>query len=270
MSDSPNMSFLDHLEVLRWHLIRSILVIVSLALLAFVFHEFLFDTIIFGPLDPNFFTNRNLCLIAKSIDMPALCINQKPITLINISMSGQFTAHIMISLISGLVFAFPYILWEIWRFIEPALLEIERKYARRIISAGAFLFFTGVVFAYFIIIPFSSDFFGNYHVSSKILVDNMVSLESYVSMLASASLACGLAFELPIIIYFLSKIGLITASFLKKYRKHAIVVILIISAVITPPDVISQIIVSLPLLVLYEISIVIAKRIQKAKELKNN
>lgn len=259
------MSFLDHLEELRWHIIRSFASIIVFAVLAFVFKSFVFDVVILGPSRPDFFTNRFLCSLSETLNMPVLCINQVQLKFQNINMSGQFTMHIWIAFVAGAIVSFPYIFWEFWRFVKPALYENEVKHSRGAIFAASMLFSLGILFAYYLIAPLSVYFLGNYQVSES--VENIINFGSYVSTISSIVLASGVMFELPVFIYFLSKVGLVTSSFLKKYRRHAIVVVLALAAIITPPDVISQIMVCLPLIVLYEAGIIIAKRVEKKKKL---
>jgi sec-independent protein translocase protein TatC len=269
MSEEENneMTFLEHLEELRWHLLRSLVSIILIGILAFIFKEIVFDVIILGPSESDFFTNYWLCHFGTHsfLNTTKLCINSVPIKLQNIQMAGQFTAHIKISLITGIILAFPYIFFEFWNFVKPALYKQERKNARGTIIIISFLFFVGVLFGYYIICPLSINFLYNYQVSD--IAINDIRLMSYISIIASICLASGILFELPVIVMFLSKIGLITPVFLKKYRKHALVIILILSAIITPPDIFSQILVSLPLLLLYEISIKISARIIKKQNL---
>lgn len=257
------MGFLDHLEVLRWHLIRAFLSIIIFGITAFVFRDFIFNSLILAPKSPNFFSNRMLCQIGNYIDVPGLCINSKPFQIINIKMAGQFQTHILVSIVIGFIAAFPYIFWEIWSFIKPALYSNEKKHARGAVFFSSILFIMGVLFGYYIIVPLSLDFLGTYNVSSEVL--NQINLDSYISTFTSVVLASGIVFELPVIIYFLSKAGLITPEFLKKFRRHAFVVILIIAAIITPPDIFSQVLVSLPLFLLYELGIFISKRVLKTK-----
>lgn len=263
MGDKENneMTFLEHLEELRWHLIRSLVVIIVVGILAFVFKEIVFDIIILGPSKSDFFTNYWLCQFGTQsfLHTTKLCINSIPIKLQNIQMAGQFTAHIKISLIAGIVMAFPYIFFEFWNFVKPALHTKERNTARGSIFVISLLFFAGVLFGYYVICPLSINFLYNYQVSD--IAVNDIKLMSYISIIASICLASGVLFELPVIVMFLSKIGLLTPEFLKKYRKHALLIILVLSAIITPPDIFSQILVSLPLLLLYEISIKISARI---------
>jgi sec-independent protein translocase protein TatC len=266
--NKTEMSFLDHLEELRWHFIRSFAAIFIFATLAFVFKDFLFDEIILGPSRPDFFTNRFFCQLAQTLDMPVLCINPVQLKLQNISMSGQFTMHFLIAFIAGIVVAFPFIFWEFWRFIKPALYKEEVQHSRGAIFFASILFSVGILFAYYVICPMSVHFLGNYKVSEN--VENIISLESYISTVSSIVLASGIMFELPIFIYFLSKIGLVSVKFLQKYRKHAIVLNLAMAAIITPPDVFSQVLVCLPLILLYEAGIIIAKRIEKGKLERSN
>lgn len=261
---SGEMSFLEHLEVLRWHLVRAFGSVFIFAIMAFVFKSFVFDTLILAPSNADFFTNRLLCNLATKLDMPMLCINQETLSFQNIKMSGQFTTHIWVSFVVGIVVAFPYIFWEFWRFVKPALYAKEVKHSRGAIFFTSILFTVGILFAYYIICPLSVHFLGTYQVSDK--VENIVNLGSYISTITSIVLAGGVIFELPVFIYFLAKVGLVSSGFLQKYRKHSIVVALLLAAVITPPDIISQLLVCLPLIVLYEAGISIAKRIEKKRD----
>jgi sec-independent protein translocase protein TatC len=258
--NNNEMSFLDHLEELRWHIVRSFIVVVAMGILAFIFKSFVFDTVIMGPSRPDFFTNRLFCSLALCFDMPALCINQEQLAFQNISMSGQFTMHIWVAFVVGAVVAFPYVFWEFWRFVRPALYEKEIKHSRGAVFATSVLFSIGILFSYYLIAPLSVYFLGGYQVSPN--VKNIINFGSYVSTIASIVLAGGVMFELPVFIYFLSKAGLVSVSFLKKYRRHAIVISFALAAVITPPDVISQIMVCLPLILLYEVGIAIAKKVE--------
>jgi sec-independent protein translocase protein TatC len=258
-AEEHEMTFLEHLEELRWHLIRIFIAVVSGAVIAFMFKNVIFDHIILAPNNPAFITNRLLCQFSEIVNVPALCINQIPIELISIKMSGQFTTHINISIVAGLIIAFPYIFWEFWSFFKPALYEKERKYARGAVFSASLLFMLGISFGYFVIIPLSINFLGTYSVSD--IVTNQININSYIGSVTSVALASGITFELPIVVFFLARIGVVTPEFMKKYRRHAIVVILVVAAIITPPDVFSQILVTLPLLVLYEVSIFIAGRV---------
>lgn len=257
------MTFLQHLEELRWHIIRAVVAIVAGAIIAFMFKNFIFDTVILAPNNPDFVTNRLLCRLADAVNAPALCINQNPVDLISIKMSGQFTTHINISLVAGLIMAFPYVFWEFWSFFRPALYEKERKYARGAVTMASLLFLMGILFGYFIITPLSINFLGNYRVSD--LVNNQINITSYIGSVTSVALSAGITFELPIVVFFLARIGVVTPEFMRKYRKHSIVAVLILAAVITPPDVFSLILVTIPLILLYELSIFIAARVVRKR-----
>ncbi|MGK0407619.1 MAG: sec-independent protein translocase protein TatC [Roseivirga sp.] len=261
-SKNENMSFLEHLEILRWHLIRSSFALITMALIAFFAKTFLFDVIIFGPKQPDFITYEVFCSLSQKIsDAELFCLSEMPFKILNTKMAGQFSMHLWVSLIAGFIMAFPYILWEVWRFIKPGLKSTEKSYSRWILFFAGILFALGVFFGYFIIVPLSLQFLGSYTISEE--VNNLIDLLSYISTVSTVTLATGIIFELPVAVYFLAKTGLITADFMRTYRRHAIVLILILSAVITPPDIASQILVSVPILILYEISIKIAKRIEK-------
>jgi sec-independent protein translocase protein TatC len=261
------MSFLEHLEELRWHIIRSVLSIVILTVVAFIFKDFIFNKIILAPKNSDFWTNRMLCelghwMLGATNDI--LCINTKQFQLISIKMSGQLTTHIAVSIVSGLILSAPIILWEFWRFFKPALLTTEKRYARGAVLWASLLFFMGVVFGYFMIVPLSIHFLGSYQISEQVV--NQIYIRSYIGTISSIVLASGVIFELPLITYVLTKIGIITPQFLTKYRKHSIVVIFIVAAIITPPDIFSQILVSIPLLLLFEIGIIISKNVYRNKE----
>jgi sec-independent protein translocase protein TatC len=258
------MSFLEHLEELRWHIIRSILAIVILMVVAFIFKNLIFDSVILAPKSPDFITARILCRLGEYLNTTALCINTQQMNLINIKMSGQLTTHITVSLVAGLILAFPVILWEFWQFFKPALKANEARYARGAVFAASMLFFIGVCFGYFLLAPLSIHFLSSYEISSDVV--NQINIRSYIGTLTSICLATGLVFELPIVAFFLTKIGVITPTFMRKYRKHAIVVIFVLAAIITPPDIFSQSLVAIPLLILYEISIFISGRVMKQKD----
>lgn len=255
------MSFLGHLEDLRWHIVRSCIAVVVCMIGAFIFKGFIFDTILTAPKSPDFITARLLCKIGA-------CINDKPFQLISTEMAGQFSAHIMISLVAGIIISFPYLVYQIWSFIAPALYENERKYARGAVFWISFLFILGVLFGYYVIVPLSVHFLGSYQVSPEIA--NTITLNSYFQVVSSVALATGVIFELPIFILFLTKIGIVTPEFLVQYRRHAFLLILIVAAVITPPDVFSQILVTIPLMGLFEVSIILSRRMVRQKAEKEN
>ena len=262
------MSFLDHLEDLRWHLIRATLAIVIVATVAFIAKDFIFDVLIFGPKNPDFPTYKLLCRLATNIGLEdSFCFTEEQFRIQSRTMAGQFSAHIWTSIMAGFIIAFPYVLYEFWKFISPGLHENERSTSRGFILIASLLFFIGVLFGYYVVTPLSINFLGSYRVSDQVFND--FDLSSYIGLVRASVLASGLIFELPIIIYFLTKVGIVTPELLRKYRKFALVIVLILSAVITPPDIASQVIVSVPVLILYEVSIYISKwvvRKQKRKE----
>lgn len=265
MKDPNQMSFLDHLEELRWHLIRSLVSIIIIGLLAFLFKDFIFDTLLFGPKNINFITYRWFCNVSEILGQGnSFCIKEMPFRIQSRTMAGQFSAHLWTSILAGFIVSFPYVLYELWKFISPGLNNYERKNARGFILIASLLFFTGVLFGYYIITPLSINFLGNYSVSDEVFND--FDLASYISLLRASVLASGLIFELPIIIYFFTKIGIVTPSFLKSNRKFALVILLSLSAIITPPDIASQIIVCIPLLILYEVSIFISRIVYAKQE----
>jgi len=263
--NEKEMSFLEHLEELRWHIFRSLIAILSVAVVLFLNKSFLFDKIILAPKHPEFWTYREMCRLGDFLHMPGFCMHDFGFTVMNIDLSAQFMIHLKTSFTLGLVAAFPYVLWEFWRFISPALLEKEKSAASGIVLAGSLLFYTGVLFGYYLIVPFTVVFLGTYQVSAE--VTNQINLSSYIETVTGLGFACGLMFEFPLVIYFLATVGLATHEFLSRYRKVAIVIILLLAAVITPsPDMFSQTIVALPLYGLFEMGIVISKRVSRRRE----
>jgi sec-independent protein translocase protein TatC len=256
----PNgdMSFLEHLEALRWHLMRSAIVIVVLSLVWFFMKELLFDGILLAPKDPDFPTYRILCRISERFNLgDDLCVQVIPFSLIATDISAQFTTHMWLAFVAGLVTGFPYLVWELWRFVKPALHQHERQYATGIVFYISFLFLLGIAFGYYIITPMTVNFLGTYQVSAQ--VQNMISLDSFISTVTTMTLITGIVFELPMVVYFLTKINLLSPSFMREYRRHAVVIILIVAAVITPTsDATTLLMVSIPLYILYEISIFVS------------
>jgi len=259
--DNEEMSFLEHLEELRWHLVRASAAVVAGAVLCFIKAEFILDKILFAPKYPGFITNRAFAWLALQLNSPDLAINTQPFSIINYDMAGQFSTNLSIAMIGGIIIAIPYIFWEFWRFIKPALYEKERKHATGAVFYTTFLFMLGIFFGYFLIVPLSTHFFGSYRVSVEVV--NQINLNSYISAVTTVILGSGIVFELPIIIYFLSKVGLISSGFLINYRKHAYVLLLLLAAIITPPDVFSMLLVSGPLILLYELGVFLSKRIER-------
>ena len=261
--EEEGMSFLDHLEQLRWHLLRSVAAVLIFTVAAFLAKSIVFGKVILGPSRVDFITYQLLCRIAEALSTPVLCIDTLPFTIQSRQMTGQFSMHLTSSVVVGLIVSFPYLFWEVWKFISPGLYSKERQAARGAVFFVSLLFFTGAAFGYFILAPLSINFLSNYQLDPSIL--NEFDITSYVTTLTMLVLASAIMFQLPVVIYFLSMSGLVTAAMLRAYRRHAIVTILILAAVITPPDVISQILIAMPILVLYEAGIQIAKKLEKKR-----
>lgn len=264
--EEEGMSFLDHLEALRWHILRAISAVLILTIIAFLAKSIVFGVIILGPSKVDFITYRLFCDLGNFLGVAALCIDELPFTLQSREMTSQFSMHMTSSLVVGFVVAFPYLFWEVWRFISPGLYDKEKNAARGAVFFVSFLFFLGAAFGYFVLAPMSINFLANYQLDPSIV--NEFDISSYISTLTMLVLASAIMFQLPVVVYFLSKSGLVTSAMLRSYRRHAIVVILIVSAIITPPDVVSQILIAMPILVLYEAGIQIAKRLEKEKAVK--
>ncbi|TRX34865.1 twin-arginine translocase subunit TatC [Flavobacterium sp. ZT3R18] len=262
------MSFLDHLEELRWLLVRSTTAVIIMACVTYFISDYLFDVIIFGPTRPSFFTYTFFCDLSHRLGFAeSICITEMPFIIQNTEMEGQVNIFVWMCVLAGFILSFPYILWEVWKFIGPALYEKEKKNAKFFIFTSSLLFFLGVLFGYFVVIPMSVNFVATFTVSD--VVKNQFTLDSYIGMVKTSILASGLFFELPIIIYFLTKLGLVTPEFLRKYWKYAVVIILIVAAIVTPPDVVSQTIVAIPMLIIYEVSILISKLVVLNKKKEN-
>lgn len=271
--NTADMSFLDHLEILRWHLVRSVVAILIGAVVIFINRVFVMDQILLAPTRSDFHTYHLFCqlsnwlnqLLPDMVEKDALCFSELKITLLNTKLQGKFYAAMIVSFVGGLIMAFPYIFWEVWRFIKPALHNHESKRARGVVFFGSILFGLGISFGYFLISPLAVHFLATFEIAGGIA--EMIDMNSIMGTITSSTLACGVVFELPVITYYLAKIGLISSTFMKKYRKHSFVVTLILSAIITPPDVFSQVLVAIPIVILYELSIIIAKRMEKKREL---
>lgn len=260
MSTTDQMTFIQHLEEMRWRLIKSVIAILVFAILAFIFKGIIFDKIILAPKNGSFITYRIMCAVSQWAGFDGFCITSD-FELQNINMAGQFTSHIVVSIIAGFIIAFPYVFYQIWSFIKPGLRDTEQKMARGVVFFTTLLFVGGILFGYYLIAPLSVQFLGGYKVSEQ--VHNIIALNSFITTVTSTTLASGIVFQLPIVIYFLAKAGLITPQILRKYRKHSIVGVLIVAAVITPPDITSQILVAIPLIILYEVGIHIARVVGK-------
>ncbi|MFT5640330.1 MAG: sec-independent protein translocase protein TatC [Cyclobacteriaceae bacterium] len=259
VEEETEMGFLDHLEELRWHLIRSFIAIFVFAIAAFAAKTLVFHTILLGPSRVDFWTYQMLCELSETLGSPALCIDKLPFIIQSRQMTGQFAMHVTSSFVIGIICAFPYAFWEIWRFIKPGLLPKERKAARGATFYVSLLFLMGITFGFFIVTPISINFLANYQIDPSIL--NEFDIVSYISTVITLVLACGMLFQLPIVVYFLTRAGLVTPELMRAYQKHAIVAILILGAMLTPPDPFSQILIAIPLLGLYQISIFISKRV---------
>lgn len=251
------MSFFEHVDALRPRLVRSALMLMVLVCVAFACKDLLM-AIITGPQSSDFPTNRFFGWLADRMSSEVLRINSRPVTLINTAMAGQFNLHLSLSFYTALIVAVPYFLWEVWGFVKPALTERELRASRRIVAYVTLCFFTGVLFGYFVLSPLSVNFLSNYVVSDRI--SNLIDMDSYVSLVLNLSFVCGVVFLLPVAVSLLSRAGILSASFMKRYRRHALVVLTAMAAVITPPDVASMVLVMLPLYGLYELSISIAAR----------
>lgn len=269
--EKAEMSFIDHLEVLRWHIVRSAIALLVAAIAIFIFIDWIFDNIIYAPARESFITYSALCNLSHTLHLgDALCMPPVKIPLLINTIGGSFTSAINIAFMGGLIIAFPYLFWEVWRFIKPALSSKELKYSRGSIFWVSLCFFTGGAFGYFLLAPFTFNFLATFKLGTLGAQTYLPSLDDYIDTLVNIILGCGLAFELPVLAYVLSKIGLITPKYLRTYRKYAYVVILILAAVITPsPDWTSQMIVGIPLVFLYEISIYISARVAKQQAIED-
>lgn len=254
------MTFWEHLTELRTRLIRVLLSVLVFSVVAFIYSRFIFDKILLAPKSSDFITYKWLCSLGRFLHVDSLCLQKVNIEIININLSGQFMTDMYISIFAGIILAIPYIFWQAWKFIKPALYDKEQRYARSAVFIMSALFFIGVLFSYYFMVPWTLNFLGTYQVSDS--VNNQITLNSYISTVVSVILSVGVVFELPVVVYVLAKIGIIPSSFLKKNRKYAFVIVLIVAAIITPPDVFSQIIVTVPLWLLYEVSILVAKRVE--------
>ncbi|MCB0583744.1 MAG: twin-arginine translocase subunit TatC [Phaeodactylibacter sp.] len=262
--EGKEMSFLDHLEELRWHIIRSLVAIVSLGIILFIFQKWLFREVIFGPTEPDFLSYRFVCGLSHTIGMgDNLCFTPPDFPKIATGFGEAFIISIKVSFMMGLIIAFPYVLWEFWRFIRPGLYPDEKKAARGMVTICSTLFLIGVLFGYYIISPFAINFLAGYDVPG---VQNTPTVSSFINYMIMFTAPAGLIFELPIIVYFLSKVGLVTPEGMRHYRRHSIVGILMLAAMITPPDVVTQFLIGIPLYVLYEVSIIVSARVNKENE----
>jgi len=267
-NEEEEMSFIDHLEVLRWHIVRSVIAILTSAILFFIYIDEIFDIVIMGPTRNDFISYRAFCKLSHVLGMgDSLCMPPMKLSLQVTSISGTFMSSITIAVVGGLLVALPYVFFEIWKFIKPALKPSELKYTRGIIFWVSMFFFMGAAFGYFMLAPFTFNFLSNYTIGDIGVIDYRPTLADYLDSLIDITLGAGIAFELPMATWLLSKLGIITPNFLRTYRKYAYVALLVVAAVITPsPDWGSQLIVVVPLVLLYEISILIAARVKKKQD----
>jgi sec-independent protein translocase protein TatC len=257
MSDEKEMNFIDHLEELRWHVIRAIAAVFLFGFAAFYFKDFFFNQLVLGPSKVNFLTYKLLCQLST-----ITCIDKLNFTIQNRGMTGQFMMHMTYSAVAGLIMAFPYVFWEIWRFVKPALYNTEQSATRGATFFVSILFSIGVLFGYYVVAPLAINFLANYQLDPSI--ENQIDLVSYVSTLVMLVLACGLMFQLPVAVFVLSKIGVLTPALMRTYRRHAVMIILIVSAIITPsPDMVSQLLVAIPVYFLYEGSVFVSAYVWK-------
>jgi sec-independent protein translocase protein TatC len=268
-SEGAEMSFLGHLEALRWHLVRSAAVVIVFAIAAFCLNDFLFDTIIFGPLQQNFISYKALCALGHKIGAgEVMCMTVKTPHLQTLGASEQFFNHMWIAFLTGLIIGFPFILWELWKFIRPALKDKEIGPVKIFVVIASILFLIGICFGYYLLFPMSYNFLINYQVSTSGIVQTNNTFDDYISLISTMTLVSGIIFEMPVLVYFLTRMTLITPQFMRKYRKHAVVVILIVGAVITPsPDVTSQMVVAVPMYLLYELSVFVSAWVIKKHKL---
>jgi sec-independent protein translocase protein TatC len=265
--DQAEMSFIDHLEALRWHLVRALIVWLIAVILIFLKIDWIFDNIVYAPAHSDFISYRALCKISHYLHLGnALCMPPVDIPLQGNTISGPFMSAISIAMIGGLIIAFPYLFLELWKFIKPALSPKEIKYSRGSLFWVSLCFFTGAAFGYFLLAPFTFNFLANFTLGTTGAYKYMPTLDDYIDTLNNIILGCGIAFELPVLAFVLAKIGIISAQFLRTYRKYAFVIILILAAIITPsPDWTSQAIVAVPLLILFELSVIITARVDKQR-----
>ncbi len=261
---AKEMSFLDHLEELRWHIIRAAVSVFVFGIATFLAKDFVFKQIVFAPKYADFITYKVICNFSNFIGLgDAMCFFPPEFTFITPIFGELFIQHLKVSFMLGVIASFPYIFWEIWRFIKPGLFPKEQKAARGMVSICSGLFLSGVLFGYYIISPFAITFLAGYQIEGVVATP---ALSSYISYMTMFTLPVGIVFELPIVVYFLSKVGLVTPEFMKSYRRHAVIIILILAAIITPPDIITQVLVGMPLYLLYEASIIISRRVVKKQE----
>jgi sec-independent protein translocase protein TatC len=257
--EGTQMSFLQHLEELRWRLVRSALVVITLAIVLYIFQEWIMQNIFLSMSKPNFATFKFFCKYFK-----IMCVDEIPINFQSTTMGGQFSYALWMSFLGGVVLGFPFVFYQLWSFIKPGLKANEKNVVKGMVFYVSLLFFLGIMFGYFVVAPMTVQFFGTYQITKEI--KNDFTINSYMSTILSTVFYSGLFFLLPVIAYIMGKLGIVSSGFLKKYRKHSIVVVLILAAIITPPDMISQVIVSIPILLLYEIGIWVVLGVERKRK----
>lgn len=268
--DEPNggeMSFVDHLEQLRWHIVRSAVAILTFAFVAFYMMDRIFSWIVFAPLHNNFFTYRAFCWLShRMLHNDSMCITVKPFTIINTEMAGQFTTAMTMSIYCGIILAFPYVAWELWRFVKPGLSKKEMRFTRGLVFYMTALFFSGVLFGYYLMVPSALQFFSNFQISQTGEVSNFFALDNYLGFVSGYAMISGVVFELPVAVYFLSKLGLLTPDLMRRYRRYAIVIMTVLATIITPgSDIPSTILVFCPMYFLFEVSIFVSARVERQR-----
>lgn len=259
MSDEQkNMPFLSHLEELRWRLVRSSIAVFVFAILIFIFTEWIMNNVFLSLAQPDFPIFKFFCYSFN------ICVDEIKIDFQSVEMTGQFGTNLLMSIVGGMVFAFPFIFYQIWAFVKPGLKENETKTVRGIVLFVSILFFMGIAFGYFVIAPLTVQFFGNWQMAAEI--ENNFKIDSYLKTVISTVFFTGLLFLLPVVVLIFSKLGIISSAWLKKYRKHSFVAVLILAAIITPPDLFTQVVVSIPIVLLYEFGIFLAKRVEKKRD----
>lgn len=261
MAEDKEMSFIEHLEELRMHIIRALIAILAMGLVLFVSKDILFNTILFGPTRADFFTYTFTCHLSELVGLgESICLSPVNLALITLNMGEAFLLHIKVSLIGGFVAAFPYVFWELWQFVRPGLNSNERNSAGGVVFVCSILFLLGVLFGYYVIAPFAVNFLAGYSIEGVNAGANQIQATSFINYMVMFTVPTGIVFELPILVFFLARSGVITPQIMRAYRRHAVVAILVLAALITPPDVVTQFLIGIPLFILYEISILIATR----------
>lgn len=272
-TEEKEMSFVEHLEELRIHLIRVAISVCISAVFVFFAKEFIFKQVLFGPLNKDFLTYQLMCQLSQWMEWGnKMCYSPPTVDLVTLDMGEAFLLHIKVCIMGGFIIAFPFVLWEFWKFVKPGLYPKERKAANGVVAVSSFLFLMGICFGYFILAPFAINFLIGYELPmiNAANSNNLIKATSLINYMIMFTMPVGIIFELPIIVYYLSKMGLVTDAFMREYRRHAIVLILVVAAFVTPPDIMTQVIIGIPIYILYELSIQIAAKQTKKREAEMN